>query len=62
MCFSCAASVSHFLSQFAFADVAVLSTSLATIGRRVLLQGGWDDEVFPWKKQLHGSASRQGAE
>ena len=61
MCFSCAASVSLFHSQFAFADVAILSTSLATTGRRVLL-GDWDVEAFPWKMQLHGSAERLEAE
>ena len=59
VCFSCAASVPLFTQ---FADVAVLSTSLATIGRRVLLLGGWDVEAFPWKMQLHGSAERLEAE
>ena len=36
-------------SPLAFADVAVLSTSLANIGRRVLSWGRWD--AFLWKTQ-----------
>ena len=45
-------------SQLAFADMAVLSTSLAITGRRVLSWGRWDAEDSLWKTKPQESAAR----
>ena len=57
-CFVAFASLSP--SQRVPADVAVLSTSLATIGQRVLLWGGWVARDFRWKMQPPGCVGRLG--
>ena len=57
-CFVAFASLSP--SQRVPADVAVLSTSLAPIGQRVLLWGGWVAGDFRWKMEPPGCVGRLG--